>query len=1084
MGVTAIRELHNRSSSTVALFNAENPDPTTGHGGLVRPGGRMEADMWIPWASAADFPRKHLRLEVDGRPRYWIWQVLNADGDRVRFSTDGAYHDRGEPVDGIPAVDGDRTLVVLDDGFQLVHLPEDIVAMIRPRLGTDRYRLAGSSAERAVPSVPRSSASAFSVAGPASDARDCVYRDSGKRYQYDIEDGVVWATHPDGRREALRDAISYRNRRSGEPQRAPPFDLVAASGGRVIAKARDSDRFYFATMDDTFMHCTPGRAPFPVPSTYFKLDPESAQPDARAEDLTAHLEGWYANHPAAERFPFFRALLEQEIADLMMVRIRPRRWEELDPRPPVGVNLALALLWALADQVESLRGKLPREMRLWAAPLASIHSVLVHLAGNARVREAAPPRGLPSYPHVTYRADSGAEIEMRSIAYGRVLDVGVGHVHWHEQYEGVTGGEMQPMLRAEDYANAYRFVAGPVRDGDGYIDGTCTLYALVELGQPGGESEGYALLYKDEQTYFTGRWRLAGPDDPAGLLFAIVTDLDNPAYGFDRDAWWSPFDAGRVGPASRMAVAAQVVLVTGDADDPVARSRLYSTNFSWSTMDRTWRWRPLPASAEPRYFPAESGEAPIAEADVDTIYPQTIGLRDDMTLHLRGTRVATDGGAAETGRWYQRYLPASNRLAPADPVPGGEPEEHYEHAWKFLPEDVFRLADRFSHLGVYSTVDSRCQLYELRPATAEDERALEAGGEGPWVDAKYELYRWAPKLWWAAPLHILTPSNIVPGVLDRKPPSLFNRETRLRIARRGERWIAMHWDKRDDDLLPFRGLPGEELDVELTRGDRTARLTLTWHTWAQEPPAVRRAEFRWSGESGTPAAVALHPPEGMPGAESRLWRLRIAALVPGSPDAVVPLVDAELPGRLRRRGADAFELQWTPDGREAEALGRYATADGARTFGTSIWLEDLVGHVATPEEVVWLRQSPEPLPPEGVVIAGVAVDPAGRDVQPEEGEHVTILNGGAGAADVGGWYVEDLVGHRLRIGPGYEIPPGGELRVYTGPGSSTADRWYCGRRAAVLNNRGGDTVVLHTADGAAVSSYRWGPGGTAPSTPR
>jgi hypothetical protein len=38
-------------------------------------------------------------------------------------------------------------------------------------------------------------------------------------------------------------------------------------------------------------------------------------------------------------------------------------------------------------------------------------------------------------------------------------------------------------------------------------------------------------------------------------------------------------------------------------------------------------------------------------------------------------------------------------------------------------------------------------------------------------------------------------------------PSLFKPHIILRIVRRGTQWIAMHWDKRDDKLMPFAGLP-------------------------------------------------------------------------------------------------------------------------------------------------------------------------------------------------------------------------------------------------------------------------------------
>ena len=62
----------------------------------------------------------------------------------------------------------------------------------------------------------------------------------------------------DGTRTPLTTAISYEHRRAGERSTAPPFDLIAANGGRVIAKARGVDRFYFTTMDEMFVRESDG----------------------------------------------------------------------------------------------------------------------------------------------------------------------------------------------------------------------------------------------------------------------------------------------------------------------------------------------------------------------------------------------------------------------------------------------------------------------------------------------------------------------------------------------------------------------------------------------------------------------------------------------------------------------------------------------------------------------------------------------------------------------------------------------------------------------------------------------------------
>jgi hypothetical protein len=103
----------------------------------------------------------------------------------------------------------------------------------------------------------------------------------------------------------------------------------------------------------------------------------------------------------------------------------------------------------------------------------------------------------------------------------------------------------------------------------------------------------------------------------------------------------------------------------------------------------------------------------------------------------------------------------------------------------------------------------------------------------------------------AAPGMLIDLFNL--GALEPRPPSLFNRQTQLRVVRRSGRLIAMHWDKRDDDLLPFGSpvefwpnpFPPEPL---LTCGTRRARVKLHFQRYVDEPPTIERCEFRWTGD--------------------------------------------------------------------------------------------------------------------------------------------------------------------------------------------------------------------------------------------
>jgi hypothetical protein len=939
VGVTAVTSVENLSSAGATLVNAE-----TGRSVAVASGDRVPIEaMSVPWcaSSADDFGTKHLRLDAAGG-RYWIWQANNADGDHVRFSIDARWHDCGEPVDGVSIVNGPRTLVVLESGFRLISIPEELIETLRSHLDTSELFRLDHSIERAIPSVPKRSAVAFSIAGPPYEGRNCIYRDSGKRYAFRLDGGVVVAAS-EGSETRLTRAVSYARRRAGQPQVAPPMDLIAANGGRVFAKAKEQDRFYFAMLDEMFMHCV-GDGVFAVPSTYFKLDPEFNQPAADRRHLTAHIDGWFRNHPSAERFPLFRPILEAELADVMIVRVERGVWHEIDARPPLG---ALNLQVAILETAMALRVFGTSEPNVLTRVWSGLRARLEETAARAREGTLAPPPDVPSYEHVVYRASSGQIASLRSIAFARVLDIGVGHVHWHEQYEGITGGEIQPMLDArflpQVYQWGYRYFNGSVRDGDGYIDGTCNFYALVELGEPGeiGGAQRYALLYQDEQSYFTQRWRMVDPRDSSGLVFALVTDLET--FDFDEATYWCPFRAGEVGSKSRLAVAAQVLLVTGDAARAYTRVRIYSINFSWGTMDRTWRWRLLPTATEVRYFDAAaeaSGAEPIDDGGREAVYPQTIRLRGDMTLHVKGTR-DNPAGRPEVGRWYQRYLPAANALLPAADAlaANARPAIGYSHPWKFLPERVFELADQFSHFGVYDNVDSRCHYYLVEPASSSDELAF-AGVPGPWVDSGYALSRWSPKFQFAAPGMLIDLFNL--GALERRPPSLFNRQTQLRVVRRGGRLIAMHWDKRDDDLLPFGSpvefwpnpFPPEPL---LTCGTRRARVKLHFQRYVDEPPAIERCEFRWSGEAGEAASIALFPPADRPGVDT-LWRIRISALVLERPGTANHLLVGEVSGHLSHRAAvssiDGFRAAtWMRSGAttRTRALASSEPLSGSRT---------------------------------------------------------------------------------------------------------------------------------------------------------
>jgi len=810
--------------------------------------------------------------------------------------------------------------------------------------------LCGTTPPGKVPSVPRLSASAHSIAAVPT---RFAYNDSGAHYLYRIERGSIVFSDDGGATWAAVSvqAISYDTMRNGDRIVSPVFDMVAANSGRVFAKEAGTARFYFALLDQMFWQyktaSTDGldvsaavarSLEKPVPSTYFKLDPERNQPGEQIADLLRPLQGDYHDHPAAERFDMFSIPLASGLVDFMVVAVEPRLWHRVDARPPKGA------------------GKVPA--------------------------------GLPAVPDTTYCNNLGQKETSCSIAFDRVLDIGVGHSHWHEQYVRNYGGEIQPLLTSIKFgfgvppatwtvdvdfiSHAYQVFNGPVVDGDGFVDGTCNFYILCHLVSSNDPREKpasgtcaqlidsaygatrpqeFALLFLDEQSYFSQRWRLAHADDWDGLMFALARGLhDSPAiYGWNRDTFWDPFKAACVTAQSRLAVSRQIVVLSG-IDSGTGNHELYSINYSWATSDHTWRWRAMPEGATPMLLSDDDvkagSETITSKAQPPTAYPQTVRIREDTTLHLKGTRRRSDG-SVDVGRWFQKYLPANAQMTPVASAlnattPPAKPAMGYGHPWAFLPEATFGRADAFSHFGVYDLVNSRSQYYLVDL----DENALPASltEDTRWDDTTGQLTIFAEKFNWEflargqSPVQLtrfqslFTPGRIMLKLMKRAPLG----------------WIATHWDKRDDDLRPFDNLPKA---VQLMHGDDSLSVTLKSPVQVWRWPEVQEAVVSVLRKRGqvTGATVSFRSDQAESQLAENIWRVRIAALPRSA--GVSTILDVERSGNFTKRDPNDtwYDFVWTMDLVTAQLVDRFCTEAGQLDDGTSVWFEDVVGHVATAE---------------------------------------------------------------------------------------------------------------------------------------
>jgi len=830
---------------------------------------------------------------------------------------------------------------------------------------SNRYFLAGTRLQQAGERGRQRSAVAFSVAAePHRTGNRFSYTDDGRRYEVALEDGRVLVLR-DGQRAPLSESwITHQEKRNPAPSPAPRFSMVAASNGRVFAKLEGQFAFAIASLEPEDLYLDPAKGLISIPHSRYTLDPELNTPRAQSADLVQPLRDHAGPHPFTERFALLSKVLEGGGLGFMVSFMEPGVWYGLDTRPPVlalpgSEPLVKTLARAGLFQVSSLLGGL---ITTQTVDLKQVGQVLNNLLAPAPA--AAPVDGLALHAVTRYQNPGGDQRIGQELKVAEVLSIGVGHVHLHEQYERRYGGELQslqvkhPLADGENLnAAGYRFFNGPVRDYDGFIDGTCNYYALCRFD----DEPRFGILWTDEQSYFAGRWRLLHPTkDSAGMGFSLAADLSaNPAlYDFDPDAFWSPFDEGCIGEKSRMAVARQVVAVTGQHE---GRDELYTINFSWASCDRTWRWRRYPQGLAVLTLaqddePIGPQHAPADPAALGSICPQTLRLREDMTLAIKG--VARVNGAWTPGRWTQKYLPADNRPVPEFlnvdiPRASPKPLRGYDHPWQFWPEPVFQLADQHPFFGVYQPVNSRSQFYrvELSPQDAAVARAHPETAR--WLAQPGSLHLNVTKFHWDAAGAGGKVS--LAGLLGTDPKSAWTRRESplyedgpfsFKLLDRGALgWIAVYWDKRDDDLTELSDLPCP-VTLSLDGSPETrVRVTFRECELVPDPPVVQRASLRLGAPAGgqVPVTVELETYLTPAALLQNLWAVRAGALAGGQP---LRLLDARFSDFQRTPGGT-----WAATFAVPQAQAAVLTEPGRLANATSVWFEDATGHVATPERL-------------------------------------------------------------------------------------------------------------------------------------
>jgi hypothetical protein len=860
------------------------------------------------------------------------------------------------------------------------------------------YRIEESRDEPGAASVERFTAESMSIAdveGPLD------YRDTGTNYQFRIVEGRVWFRTPaEDWREVAPDgeaaqAVSYHRLRAGELSKAPVFDMVAANSGRVFAKEKGVARFYFTMLEPMF-RVTPRDS---VPSMYFKLDPEQGISTADNRDRLRHLDVADRDHPAAARFPLFRHAMSIDLNDTMIVNVDAhlRVWHRIDGRPPMfGGSPPLASALPGSETVVSYRSNMPfggvTAMDGYRARLVQdigVGHVNWHdqrCAIHGGEMDSLDGRGLPPClpGREAYRLFNGPVEDQGGLIDGTVnyyvlaqfeegewddddaVSKSAFAILWLDEqavlserwrlldpadcrfgsFKDVVPSAIVQYLDKDFWFESFEFDRSkywcPMRAG--YVTPRSRMavsraVVVVSGRDPATRQwELYSINFGFGTADRTWRWRSLPPRDghehsvPPGR-FGLREDMTLYVHERHRESkdvvWYQKY----LPASTEVRPTSGELRLRGAREGDKAPDRDFDVPKPERGFAHPWQWLPEPLF---RFVHTRSSHFGCYERSVDSRWQyyrvEILEGGDALRSMPEATRWVESGDALFIPRDAIDWPRLNNILrggsdpavsqdlvarlvALAGSIPGGVCGAISGEAARFL----FGSLSTASDVGPVRTV--LCQMYaELRGS---------------------------------------------PLVRERHRRGLFEDRFSLKLRDRGPTgWIMTHADKRDDDLLPFRdfttesGTPFELVLRPEGDADTTVRVRVSSYHNVVNVPMVEDASVSSTilPDGRGELRVRVLPCASDETLDENLWRIKLGCLTrdaSGELDGFDVLFDGIRSAAPRSsRGPGAWhEYAFDLDASTAKRVGERCSESLRLVFGTSLWFEDVVGHVATADRV-------------------------------------------------------------------------------------------------------------------------------------